>query len=170
MHLDTYLTEGRLHGLLQEFCVSRGYATPIAQPPVPGTRMRFDFEIHTPSGNSYVEFDGDSHYRDATVMYRDSLKQAFADSSGFRLVRVPYFVQLDSTVFEHYFLEPFDISTSFPHGFHTTKVLPASFCGLGLKRFYAELEALPRGVREAVWASLEAKALSLPSPFVFPQA
>jgi hypothetical protein len=40
-------------------------------------------------------------------------------------------------------------------GTTTTKLFPASFCELGIKRFQAELLRLPESVREAVIASLQ---------------
>src|ERR1035438_355061 len=45
-----------------------------------------------------------------------------------------------------------EIDQSFPHGFITTKLFPASFCELGIERFRAELLALPGSVRDAAGA------------------
>ena len=45
-------------------------------------------------------------------------------------MRFPYWVQLDSTTLWHYFGLEAEIEQSFPHGFITTKLFPASFCVL----------------------------------------
>jgi hypothetical protein len=50
-----------------------------------------------------------------------------------------------------------EIEQSFPHGFITTKLFPASFCELGIERFRDELLALPDSVRDAVVLSLRAR-------------
>ena len=59
-----------------------------------------------------------------------------------RVVRVPYWVQLDRTTLGHYFGLSAEIEQRFPHGFITTKLFPASYCELGVERFRRELEAL----------------------------
>lgn len=168
MHIPGYLTESVLHQILTAFCESRGYPNPTAQVRLPGTRMSYDFEIVQNGKTVYVEFDGDQHYRDANVMYRDRLKDSSAAANGKGMVRIPYFVQLSRETFLHYFGEEFDISTSFPHGFHTTKMLPASFCPLGISRYTSELSGLPPAVTESIEESLRAKAKLLPPEFVFP--
>jgi hypothetical protein len=55
----------------------------------------------------------------------------------------PDWVQLDSLTLKHYFGLDVKIEQSFPHGFITTKLFPASFCELGIERFRAELAAFP---------------------------
>ena len=74
--------------------------------------------------------------------------------SGFRVVRFPYWIQLDNTTLEHFFGLEAQIEQSFPHGFITTKLFPALFCELGIERFRAELLSIPATVREAVVSSL----------------
>ena len=55
-------------------------------------------------------------------------------------MRFPYWVQLDNFTLKHYFDLDAKIEQSFPHGFITTKLFPASFCELGIKRFRAEID------------------------------
>jgi hypothetical protein len=61
---------------------------------------------------------------------------------------------LDSNTLKHFFGLDANVEQSFPHGFITTKLFPASFCELGIERFRVELEDLPASVREAVISSL----------------
>lgn len=139
------------------------------QAKVAGTRMRYDARMEY-SGKVYmVEFDGDSHFRDANVIYRDNLKDAAMAQAGISVVRIPYFVQLDNDTFYALFGFdcPFSIRTDFPHGFITTKMLPASFCGLGVSRFKNVLKQLPEQVVQQIDKSLDEKVKGgLPVEFV----
>jgi hypothetical protein len=63
-----------------------------------------------------------------------------------------------------------EIDQSFPHGFITTKLFPASFCELGIERFRAELLALPGSVRDAVISSLRQRVAEHGLQYVLPKA
>lgn len=54
----------------------------------------------------------------------------------------------------HHFEIEAEIEQSFPHGFITTKLFPASFGELGIERFRAGLFSLPAPVRDTVIDSL----------------
>ena len=77
-------------------------------------------------------------------------------------------MQLDKTTARHYFGLEAEIQQSFPHGFITTKLFPASFCELGIERFRTELVGLPQPVREAVMASLRDRVQEHGLEFVLP--
>jgi hypothetical protein len=63
-----------------------------------------------------------------------------------------------------------EIDQSFPHGFITTKLFPASFCELGIERFRAELLALPGSVRDAVISSLRQRVAEHGLQYVLPKS
>jgi hypothetical protein len=156
--MTTYLTEKPLGDILRTWAGAENVKT---QPFVPGTRMRNDYEV-TKNGLTFVvEFNGDSHYRDPTVILRDWTKAEISRKLGKIVVDIPYFVQLDELTFPHYFNDDFAINTTFPHGFVTTKMLPASFCPLGYNRAVHEIEHLPKEVTHDIMKSLETKAASL---------
>jgi hypothetical protein len=115
-----------------------------------------------------VEYDGPEHYRDSVKIRADRQKDDLAAANGMRLVRVPYWVQLDRMMARHWFGLEADIEQSFPHGFITTKLFPASFCEFGVMRFRRELEALPAAVREAVIRSLRDRAAKYGIEYVLP--
>jgi hypothetical protein len=101
-----------------------------------------------------VEYDGDDHYRDSLKIKTDRERDTLAQQNQMRVVRVPYWIQLDSTTVQYYFGISAAIIQTFPHGFITTKLFPASFCELGIERFRSDLHALPVQVRGAVIKSL----------------
>jgi len=115
-----------------------------------------------------VEYDGDEHYRDSMKIKADRQKDALAADNGMRLVRIPYWVQLDKTMARHWFGLEAEIEQSFPHGFISTKLFPASFCELGIARFCRELESIPANVREAVVASLRERTAEHGVEYVLP--
>jgi hypothetical protein len=85
------------------------------------------------------------------------------------VVRFPYWIQLDNLTLKHYFGLEAEIEQSFPHGFITTKLFPASFCELGIERFRAELLPLPASVRDAVISSLRQRVAEHGLHYVLPK-
>jgi hypothetical protein len=120
-------------------------------------------------GQVAVEFDGDAHYRDSLKIKADVEKDELARAGGYKVVRVPYWVQLTGETLMHYFDLDADIAQSFPHGFITTKLFPASFCELGITRFQREINSLPAGVRNDVVESLRARADEHGIEYVLPE-
>lgn len=98
----------------------------------------------------------------------DRTKDELALARGYHVVRFPYWVQLDAETLEFYFGLQAVIEQSFPHGFITTRLFPASFCELGVARFHTELLALPARVKNAVLSSLEDRAREYGLEYVLP--
>lgn len=162
--LDTYLTEKTLGEILIAWA---GAENVTEQPMVTGTRMRYDYEVVKDGKTYIVEFDGDSHFRDAAVIMRDDIKDGIARSQGKKVVRIPYFVQLNTEMFKELFMDDFEIETTYPHGFIATKMLPASFCGIGYKRAMHFYNAVPKRVATEILKSLEEKAKTIPEVYVY---
>jgi hypothetical protein len=101
-----------------------------------------------------VEYEGDEHYRNTLKIKADNEKDAVAREQGFRIVLVPYWVQLDPVMLKTWFGIDAEVEQDFPHGFISTKIFPASFCAMGIARFERELSSLPEAVRAAVIKSL----------------
>jgi len=116
-----------------------------------------------------VEYDGDSHYRDSLRIKLDKEKDEIAEEQGYRVVRFPYWVQLDSVTLKHYFELESQIKIDFPHGFITTRIFPASFCEMGTRIFVAQLNSLPETVRKKVVDSLLDRSLEYGKEYVLPK-
>jgi hypothetical protein len=157
-----YLTEKQLATILGKL-----FDKVESEVRVGDTRMRWDYLC---DDKFAIEFDGDSHYRDPVVIERDERKAGVTKGLGLTLIRLPYWLQLDSAVFEHFFGEEprVEIETDFPHGFISQKVvLPASFCKLGYERFDSEMDALPSWLASAVTKSLEDKCKVFARKYVY---
>lgn len=87
-----------------------------------------------------VEFDGYLHYTKAKIVLQDIKKDEIIKSEGYRIIRIPYFVQLSSEVILHEFGLNINYSQIYQHGFIDDKaILPADFCQLGIERFKRDL-------------------------------
>jgi len=165
--IEGYLTEQKLAHVLQQLLPDDWQGTQIAGM---GTRHRWDMSCRLSGIVTVIEYDGDEHYRHSIKVRADRMKDAIARSSGFRVIRFPYWVQLDDITLEHLFGITAHIDQSFPHGFITTKLFPASFCELGIARFRTELFSLPCAVRLAVVTSLRERTTEYGREFVVPSA
>jgi len=138
--IDGYLTEAKLATALQEIAREHWAGGQVA---LAGSRRRWDMALKQSGSLVLVEYDGDEHYRDALKIKADREKDQLAQANRMRMVRIPYWVQLDNVTAQHYFGLSVEIQQNFPHGFITTKLFPASFCELGVQRFNRELAYLP---------------------------
>jgi hypothetical protein len=134
-----YLTEASLGHFLRD----RIDPEVIANRPVPGSGRRLQPDYRCDRLRLIVEFDGDAHYRSTKTIIGDVERDSLFASLGYRVVRIPYFVQLTTPVIADLFrglARDYSDFLDFPHGFiASTVVMPADFCELGLVRFENDL-------------------------------
>jgi hypothetical protein len=160
-----YLTELKLSTVLQLLLADRWLGDQIR---VGDTRQRWDMAYQIDGKITVVEYDGDEHYRHSMKIKGDRAKDELARTHGWQIVRFPYWIQLDNLTLEHFFGLKANVEQSFPHGFITTKLFPASFCELGIERFRAELLTIPATVRQAVISSLRDRVAEHGLQYVLP--
>lgn len=165
IRIDGYLTESKLSKALHDLQPDHWLAEQI---PVTKTRQRWDMAFKVDGRVTVVEYDGDEHYRHSLKIKGDRAKDEVARSQGWQVVRFPYWIQLDTATLKHFFGLDANVEQSFPHGFITTKLFPASFCELGIERFRVELFSLPTEVLEAVIASLRERVAEHGLEYVLP--
>jgi hypothetical protein len=163
--IQGYLTEGRLAAALKELLADQWLGSQIS---LGGTRQRWDMSCRLEGVTAVVEYDGDEHYRHSIKIKADRAKDALALAAEYRVIRFPYWIQLDTMTLQHFFGISAIVHQSFPHGFITTKLFPASFCELGIARFRAELIALPEVVRDNVVKSLRERVSEHGLEYVLP--
>ena len=159
-----YLTETKLAEIISALAPH----TFTSQFKLDGFNYRWDFKYETPSDRVLVEYDGDEHYRNTTVIRVDQAKARLASERAFRSLSFPYWLQLDSFTLKHFFGFDAEIVQDFPHGFITTKLFPASFCELGVARFQEEFSRLPGRLQQAVLKSLQERADEYGLEYVLP--
>ena len=86
-----------------------------------------------------VEFDGYGHFTNPKTILADIKKDKVYSMMGIKIIRIPYFIQLDTETVEYFFNVNNWISSDtviHPHGFINPKAItPAYFCSLGIVRF-----------------------------------
>jgi hypothetical protein len=90
-----------------------------------------------------IEFDGYLHYTKSKSVLDDKRKDEIVAGAGYKIVRIPYFIQLSAKTIKTLFGAKVAWKQEFPHGFvsnEPTVVLPADFCEAGLERFKQELK------------------------------
>lgn len=165
--IDGYLTQKKLAAALAEIVGDDWLGSELK---LPNARRRWDMAYCRKDQTTVVEYDGDAHYRDPLKIKIDAEKDAVAHSLGYRVVRIPYWIQLDTKTLSHYFGLSAVVDQNFPHGFITTKLYPASFCEMGISRFRSDLEYLPTTVYDAVIRSLRDRASEHGIEYVLPSS
>ena len=84
-----------------------------------------------------VEFDGLPHYKNPDVIINDEIKNTIYEEAGYKVVRIPYFIQLSNDVVEKLFgvkikEELFDEKN--PSLRLNSRNTPAYLCPLGIRR------------------------------------
>jgi len=147
--IDGFLLESKLGDLLRFV-----YGADDIQSQYSIGRYRFDFLVK--SKKLLVEFDGDKHYTDIKTIFRDDIKNRLAVDGGFGIVRIPYFLQLTSELFNGMFNEELLIEQNFSHGFiDCNAVLPASYCMIGREKFLNNFRSYSNEIQIAILSSLQ---------------
>ncbi|TLS75054.1 DUF559 domain-containing protein [Mariprofundus erugo] len=108
-----------------------------------------------------IEFDGLQHYQNIDVIKKDRKKDAVYGKMGYRIIRVPFFIQPSTETLNHYFHIEGELQLQYPHGFIIYDSTPPTyFCSLGLERFIDEFNKLPDTVKNDIVKSLD-KLISL---------
>ena len=128
-------------------------------------RKAWDHYMKIEGQDVLVEFDGPQHYTEMKNYIKNKEYADLTESLGYKIIRIPYFIQLDTRLIEYYFgvrLAHISINHTFLQGFRVNgkkeipefknteardfrnslgykSVLPTDFCVFGLKRFQQEM-------------------------------
>ena len=134
----TYLTE---ENLIDYLAVIFPNVEWIHNKTFPGYKFRPDYR--NDGLKIVVEFDGYQHYTQVKNIIKDQEKDIIYTETGYKIIRIPYFVQIETRTIAGLFDKTIERELSYPHGFianNSTLVLPADFCELGVDRFISDLE------------------------------
>jgi len=161
-HFKNYLTEQSLGEFLK--FVFGGKVT--SQVKI-DKRMSCDYCIAGLNGKLYIEFDGPYHYTSPVCAVNDDRKKVLIQENPLNnIIRIPYFIQIDSTIWKSLFVpylrfaglqdyEKINITTDWEHGFISKKIVyPASYCSLGVNRFKDELRQFDKILNNKIFYSL----------------
>lgn len=120
-----------------------------------------DYEVLINNEVIYIEFDGPTHYTSSKTQIRDQVLKWYCIDSNIKLVRVPYFIQLDDRTIRALFNVSCDSITSvYKNGFYDSKgVLPADYnfygWGLFMRQYESFMKADAFSVSKEIWESIE---------------
>lgn len=137
---DEFLTKSNLESFLRDFVRDTEI---VRDKKVPGSRIlnRPDFRIE--ELKLILEFNGKFHYTTAKTIMSDTLKKRIYINMGYRIISIPYWIQMKAEVIYHIFgqYEQFDKNkfifrdfNNYNHGFNSEKCpLPCDYCELGIQ-------------------------------------
>lgn len=105
-----------------------------------------------------LEWDGPLHYTNARTILRDNLKKELYTKMGYKVISIPYFIQLNHNTIYTYFKRDIQIERKYPNGFITDNKnlkLPADFCSMGLIRYQHDIEIQDVYTRKEIEESLK---------------
>jgi hypothetical protein len=148
-----YLDESSLGRFLRE----RLDPETLSNARVPAIARQFRPDYRSEKHKLIVEFDGDQHYRSAKHVIEDKTRDQILTDAGYRVIRIPYFVQMTEPVIGILFGDSIanrDRFKDFLHGFISpTVIFPADFCELGVAQFLEDLDRFAV-IRADILASL----------------
>lgn len=108
-----------------------------------------------------VEFDGYAHYTTSKRILVDKKKDELYSKEGYRVIRIPYFIQLSKYTIKKLFNININYEQQYPHGFIDNKcILPADFCYLGIRKFLNDLNNFSN-IKDEIIESLKNKIIKL---------
>lgn len=147
-----YLTESSLGIALTQIFPDKTFVK-NKQVPNSGLKCRPDYRCD--ELKLIVEFDGYQHFNSHKVQEMDEIKDMAYGDMGYRIVGIPYFVQLSSLMIFHWFGVKLDYTQTYSHGFVSDVCLrPRDFNVLGLLMFNAILGTLPKSIVDDIMFTL----------------
>lgn len=141
---DGYLTEEKLGVVLALLFPDKLW---IRDQVVPNSGCNLRPDYRCDELKLIVEFDGFLHYTKTKQITKDAEKNVILRNLGYKIIRIPYFVQLSKEMVKYYFDIEIDEWDHYPHGFIDKKaVIPADFCLSGIFRILDEFKDLPGSV------------------------
>ena len=160
-----FLTEEKLVDYLRIIFPNQDW---ISNKKIPGTPINSRPDYYNEKMKIIIEFDGDSklningHYSSAKVILNDYKKDVIYRKIGWKVIRIPYFVQMSAnSIYDLFGINEIKLEQIYPHGFWDEKArLPADFNELGICRFEDDLKRLP-SIKQDIIDSLKNKIVEL---------
>lgn len=116
-----------------------------------GKYYRYRPDYRSESKKLIVEFDGLPHYKNPDVIFGDRQKNEVYKSAGYKVVRIPYFIQLSNEAISVLFERTVDIpmfdECEYPSLGINGRNTPAFLCPLGIYRMAADFLKFPNQLK-----------------------
>lgn len=149
--IKNYLTEELLNTFLKE----RSLISFIHNKGIKINKIQFRPDFRATDNSVIIEFDGHHHFHSLERILRDRMMKNHCERNQIRLIRIPYFIQLNSEeAVRNYFsglLWNYDTYNNYEHGFiDSTAMLPSEFSIEGNIRYQESLSLMPESMRKCV--------------------
>jgi len=135
--MKNYLTEKTIPTELKN--IFPGYEF-VHNRQVPNSNLKTRPDFRNDELKLIIEFDGYLHYSKSSVIIMDNVKDSEYSNMGYKIIRIPYFIQLSHSVVKYLFNKDINITQNYPHGFiDDAALLPCDFCELGINKFSNDL-------------------------------
>lgn len=151
--MNDYLTEAKLGEFLKVLYPNHEF---IHDRMVPNSNILNRPDYRNDELKLIVEYDGDKHYKDTKSIKNDLLKdKTYIDVLGYKVIRIPYFVQLSKESIKYYFDKEIEIEQIYPNGFISKNcILPADFSEWGTEIFISIFNNLPKNIQVEIKDSI----------------
>lgn len=115
-----------------------------------GEKCRYRPDYRSETLKIIVEFDGLQHYNNPQKIIEDEEKTCRYEADGYKVIRIPYFIQLtQNAVYELFEVKVKEklFNPSIPSLYVEGKNTPAFLCPLGIKRMAQEFVRFPEQCR-----------------------
>ena len=147
--MPQYLTEKNLGLILNELFPENDFIHDKSVAKSKNKRRRPDYRSE--ERMLIIEFDGDSHYCKSQRIKADIEKDKDYSSLGYKIFRIPYFIQITTPLLKDIFSEDIQFDQRYPIGFNDKKaMLPADYCELGVELFKKDLERFDYHAEEII--------------------
>lgn len=154
-----YLTESKLKDYLKIIYPNHDF---IHDKKVPNSGINNRPDYRNDELMLIVEFDGYLHYTQPSTIIADKMKDKIYSNMGYKIVRIPYFIQMSTLSISYLFDEYVNITQNYKHGFIDSKcILPAAFCEMGLCRYRLEFGRLDYKIKIDILDSIQDKIVQL---------
>ncbi|HRQ70742.1 MAG TPA: hypothetical protein PLW78_10625 [bacterium] len=151
---NDYLTEETLGEVLKILFPENDF---IRDKTVPDSGARSRPDYRNDELMMIVEFDGEKHYRESKKIKSELKKNYVFNLMGYKIIRIPYFVQISEIVIKNLFDIDVEYKQKYPHGFISKNVIfPADYCELGIEKFEEDLDRFSY-IRKDIISSLKSK-------------
>lgn len=94
-----------------------------------------------------IEYNGLPHYQNPNIIQKDLNDYSFYEHNGYKLIRIPYFIQLTKDAIYKLFNVEVDSNNSFPDNIASLSIknrnTPAFLCTAGIQRMASEFKKFP---------------------------
>lgn len=123
-----------------------------------------------------VEFEGVQHFQNVSTIYKDDVRDDYLTSIGYKVVRIPFYVQLTTDMIKFYFDVDVKYGSEVKSGFYSLTSdpaalnpnCPASFSILGYQKFLNNFRDYPESTKQEIIDSLRDQQINHPGILVLP--